>query len=175
MAAIAPDSDDAKQIDAALQEWRQGDLALDESWFVHVGDSARPLTDAAPEAADEGVQAFTSEVEGLVMVSQTCDIVRGRANRPFVEVSPLVQVHDSDYQSVKKGRRPSLATLPNLEEKRLVVDLDRVMTIEKAVVASWTRTPGYENDADARVFAQAWPASEYVSRSPTTSRRSPKS
>lgn len=36
-----------------------------------------------------------------------------------------------------------------------MVDLDRVMTIEKSVVASWKRTPGYDKDADARVFAQA--------------------
>lgn len=153
MATLAPDSDEAKQIDAALQEWRQGDLALDESWFVHVGDGARPLTVAASEA--EGVQAFTSEVEGLVMVTQTCDIVRGCANRPLVEVAPLVKVGDDDYHNVKKGRRPALAALPNLESRRLVADLDRVMTIEKSVVASWTRTPGYDNDADARVFAQA--------------------
>lgn len=38
MATLSPDSDEAKRIDAALQDWRQGDLALEESWFVHVGD-----------------------------------------------------------------------------------------------------------------------------------------
>ena len=155
MATLAPDCDEAKQIDAALQAWRQGDIALDESWFVHVGDRARPLTPAASEAADEGVQAFTSEVNGLVMVTQTCDIVRGCASRPFVEVAPLIKVGDDDYHNVKKGRRPALAALPNLEADRLVVDLDRVMTIEKSVVALWKRTRGYGKDADARAFAQA--------------------
>lgn len=155
MATLAPDSDEAKQIDDALQGWRQGDLALDESWFVHVGDSARPLTNAASEAADEGVQAFTSEVDGLVMLTQTCDIVRGCVSRPFVEVAPLVRVNDDDYHSVKKGRRPALAVLPNLEAERLVADLDRVMTIEKSVVASWKRTRGLNSEADARAFALA--------------------
>lgn len=155
MATLAPDSDEAKQIDAALQKWRQGDIALDESWFVHVGDGARPLTPAASEATGEGVQALTSEVKGLVMVTQTCDIVRGCASRPFVEVAPLITVGDDHYNDVKKGRRPALAALPNLEDERLVVDLDRVMTIEKSVVASWKRTPGYAKDSDAHVFAQA--------------------
>jgi hypothetical protein len=27
-------SDEVKRIDASLREWRQGDLALEESWFV---------------------------------------------------------------------------------------------------------------------------------------------
>lgn len=151
---LAPGSDKAKEIDAALQQWRQGDLALGESWFVHVGDGAWPLT-LASDAADDGVQALTSEVNGLVMVTQTCDIVRCCVNRPFVEVAPLIKVGDDDYNNVKKGRRPALAALPNLEAERLVVDLDRVMTIEKSVVASWKRTPGYDKDADARAFAQA--------------------
>ena len=155
MATLAPESNEAKQIDAALQNWRQGDLALDVSWFVHVGDGASPLTIAASEADNDGVQAFTSEVKGLVILTQTCDIVRGCAIRPFVEVAPLIEVGDDDYHNVKKGRRPALATLPNLEAERLVVDLDRVMTIEKSVVASWTRTPGCEKDSDARMFAQA--------------------
>ena len=72
MATLAPDSDEAKRIDASLREWRQGDLALEESWFVHVGDGAAPLTAAAAEAAG-GAQAMTSEVLGLVVLTQTCE------------------------------------------------------------------------------------------------------
>ena len=36
-----------------------------------------------------------------------------------------------------------------------MADLDRVMTVEKPLVASWTRTPGWSNDADGRAFAQS--------------------
>ena len=50
MPVIAPGSDAAKRIDAALQTWWQGDLALDEDWFVHVADPSAPLTEAAAEA-----------------------------------------------------------------------------------------------------------------------------
>ncbi len=155
MATLAPDSDEAKRIDLALKEWRQGDLALDESWFVHVGDSSAPLSEAAAQAEAAGVQAFTSEVAGLVVVTQTCDIVRSCTSRPYVEVAPLMQVNEDDLRTVKRGRRPAHATLPSVEKERLVVDLDRVMTVEKSIAATWKRTPGYTNDADGRAFAQA--------------------
>lgn len=154
MAILTPDSDEAKQIDESLREWRQGDLALEESWFVHVGDGAAPLSDAAAEA-EQGMQALTSEVDGLVVVTQTCDVVRGCVSRPYVEVAPLVRVSEADLYQVKRGRRPALATLPSIEKDHLVADLDRIMTVEKSIVASWKRTPGFVRDADGRAFAQA--------------------
>jgi hypothetical protein len=155
MAMLAPASDEAKRIDTALSEWRQGDLALDESWFVHIGDASAPLSEAAAQADGGGIQAFTSEVAGLVVITQTCDIVRSCTTRPYVEVAPLVQVNEHDLHTVKRGRRPAHATLPMIEESRLVVDLDRVMTVEKSIVATWMRTPGCIDDADARAFAEA--------------------
>jgi hypothetical protein len=152
---LAHESAEVKAIDAALQHWRQGDLALEEGWFIHIGDPAEPLTDASAEAADEGLQAVTSEVAGLAVVTQTCDVVRTCVTRPYVEVSPLVRVGADDLSAIQRGRRPALATLPALLASGLAVDLDRVMTVEKSVVASWTRTPGYIADVDARTFAQA--------------------
>jgi len=155
VATVAPDSDDAKRIDAALREWRQGDLALEEHWFIHAGDPSEPLTEAAAGAEDAGIQALTSEVSGLVVLTQTCDVVRSCTMRPYVEVAPLVRVADDDLLAVQRGRRPALAAVPAVVSSRLVADLDRVMTVEKSVVATWNRTPGYTLDADARAFAQA--------------------
>jgi hypothetical protein len=57
---LAPDSEEAKRIDASLGEWRQGDLALEESWFVHVGDGALPLSEAAAQAEGR-TQTLTSD------------------------------------------------------------------------------------------------------------------
>jgi hypothetical protein len=48
---LTSNSDGAKRINQALPCWRQGDLTLDEDWYVHIGDGAVPLTDAAEEAA----------------------------------------------------------------------------------------------------------------------------
>lgn len=154
MGTLAADSDEAKRIDASLREWRQGDLALEESWFVHVGDGAAPLSEAATESG-HGPQALTSEVLGLVMLTQTCDIVRRCVDRPFVEVAPLIRVKADVLEQVRKGRRPSLATLPTLAKDGLVADLDRIMTVEKSIVSNWQRTPGFSSDKHGREFAQA--------------------
>lgn len=155
MPVPSADSSAAQRIDAALHEWRQGDTALDELWFVHVGDPDQPLTEAAAMAGSGGPQALESDSSGLVVVTQTCDIVRSCVERPYVEVSPLVVVPLEDLRNVESGRRPALAALPALRERGLVVDLDRVMTVEKSIVAEWQRTPGYSTDAEGRAFARA--------------------
>ena len=154
---LGPDDSAAKEIDAALSEWRQGDVARGERWFIHAGDPSAPLTQAsgAVEPGDDAIQALTSEVEGLVVLTQTCDVVRACTSRPYIEVAPLVRVDASDLSSIQRGRRPALAALPAVIEQCLVVDLDRVMTVEKSIVAKWKRTPGYTLDADARAFAEA--------------------
>lgn len=45
--------------------------------------------------------------------------------------------------------------MPLLSAHRLVADLDRVMTVEKPLLATWERTPGWSTDAEARAFALA--------------------
>jgi hypothetical protein len=151
---LQAESDEQKRIDAALEAWRQGDLALEVPWFVHAADPRQPLTSEAAQASG-GPTAITSEVEGLVVLSQTCDIVRTCTERPFIEVAPLVQVSESVLGEVRRGRRPAYAFVPSMAERSLVAHLDRVMTVEKSLVASWTRTPGWTTDRELREFAQA--------------------
>ncbi len=155
MLRLESDSEEVARIDKALSEWRQGDVAADINWFVHVGNPAKALSEAASESTDTGIQALTSETRGLAILTQTCDIVRSCVSRPYIEVAPIVAVGDGDMRDVQRGRRPSLAALPFLIADGLVVDLDRVMTVEKSVAADWTRTAGWTQDADARRFAQA--------------------
>ena len=118
------------QIDQALAAWRQGDLALDEKWFVQVGDGSSPLTDAAAQAGP-GIQALTVEYDGLVVVSQTCDVVRTCTDRHFIEVSPLIRVQKDEAERAAKGYLPSRG--PIAVSLDLVADLDRTMTVEKAI------------------------------------------
>lgn len=152
MARVGSDSPEAERIDAALAEWRQGDAAFEEQWFTHVAEPALALTPESAQA-EEGLQAITSEVAGLVIVTQTCDVVRSCVARPFVDVAPLVQVSDDALREAERGRRPAHAFVPAFAERQLVVDLDRIMTVEKSVVASWTRTPGCMTDRERRALA----------------------
>ncbi len=142
-------------VSGALSVWRQGDCVLGEFWFLSRIDVEHPLSFAAQIAASEGVDLADEQVRGLVVVTQTCDIVRSCADRPFVEVCPLVEVDDSRLQEITRGRRPAYALVPRLVGQRLVSDLDRTMTVEKPVVAKWLRVSGWTTDDEARTFAQA--------------------
>lgn len=152
---LAKDSVEAQSIDGALQQWRQGDLALEERWFVHIGDPVRPLTEAAGQSEGTDLQALRSEVGGLAVVTQTCDIVRSCCERPYIEVAPLVQMDGDTLHHIRRGRQPRFASLPALVGLQMAVDLDRVMTVEKSVSAQWERTPGWTSEADSREFARA--------------------
>jgi hypothetical protein len=142
-------------IDATLAEWRQGDCVLGEHWFVHRIDLSVAITDAGRDASKGGVDLAEQEVTGFVVVTQTCDIVRSCAERPFAEICPLVEVDDDRLREIQRGRRPTYALVPQLSGSRLVADLDRVMTVEKPVVAKWKRTAGWTTDAEGRAFALA--------------------
>ena len=143
------------RLDAALAPWRQGDCVVGAQWFVHRFTPEVPLTKVAAEAATAGVDLAEAAVRGFVVVSQTCDLARSCTERPYVEVAPLVEVDRGDLRMIERGRRPRYAFIPGLQNSHLVGDLDRVMTVEKAVVAAWTRKAGCTTDPEARDFARA--------------------
>jgi hypothetical protein len=156
--------DDKERIDAELREWRRGDATLDTGTFlVHLADKRTPLTADARDAVerglvdtDEDVFEVLSPVRGLVVVSQSCDIVRECSKSECVEVSPLVLIEDErGLEEIRKRRRSRYAYLPGLADRKLVVDLERTMTVEKAVVASWTRIGGCTTDRERATFADA--------------------
>ena len=91
----------------------------------------------------------------MVMLSQTCDVVRGCRERPFVEIAPLMRMSEQDVEAVRRLKRPAFACVSATAADCLVADLDRTMTVEKALVAGWTRIPGWETDAELRDFALA--------------------
>jgi hypothetical protein len=146
---------DENDVNRVLQDWRQGDCTLDKHWFVHRLNPALAITKAGLGAAKEGAELAELEVAGLVVVSQTCDIVRDCRDRPYLEVCPLVGVSDDALHEIERGRRPAYAFVPRLAEQHLAADLDRVMTVEKPAVLNWVRTAGWSSDVEARTFAQA--------------------
>ncbi|MYB34582.1 MAG: hypothetical protein F4X92_05580 [Gammaproteobacteria bacterium] len=56
---------------------------------------------------------------------------------------------------MRQLKRPAFAYVPNMAEDGFVADLDRVMTVEKAVLASWPHIPGCMTDQECRAFSQA--------------------
>lgn len=128
---------------------------LGEEWFVYRFLPSCPLTDAAKVAATTDGDLVSTAVRGFVVVTQTCDMVRSCLARPFAQVVPLVEVSQTVLHEVQRGRRPSYAYVPGIADQSLVAALERVMTVEKAVVAQWQRVSGCRNDAETRVLAQA--------------------
>jgi hypothetical protein len=149
------DADGRVKIDEALQQWRQGDCVLGNQWFVFRVSPDAPLTDDPAAAAEEGVENGEGAVFGFAVVSRTCDIVRGCGERPFVEICPLVEVDEDKLHEIERGRRPNYAYLPGVSGRHLAADLDRVMTVEKPVVAQWERVAGCLDDNDSRRLSLA--------------------
>lgn len=159
-----PPVPDHEAIDAALLRWRQGDAVLEEvPFFLHLADLRRPLTPASRALAAEGAPAegadalagVATSLLGIVVASQTCDIVRPCGTRPFVEVCALAEVSEQELEDVRRLRRPAYAFLPGLGHLRLVADLDMTMTMEKSVLAALRRVEGCGTDAERRAFADA--------------------
>lgn len=145
-----------QEVDTALKEWSQGDCVLGEQWFVYRFNLQRPLTAESANVAQEQVELAESEVKGFAVITQTCDIVRSCKDRPFIELAPLVEVIDEKrLHEIQRSRRPQYAYIPGVAQFNLVADLDRVMTVEKAVIAEWERIPGCQNDGDIRALRQA--------------------
>jgi hypothetical protein len=154
------------EIDRCLASWRQGDVVRGDEplQFIHLANLCSPTTTAAEELAtgqtpdSDGLDMVSVDVLGLVVLTQTCDLVRSCRDRPYVEVCPLVEILDNQAAALARlGRTPRFAALPALSNgNNLVADLDRVMTIEKGAIALMVerRERGVGTKSEARIFAE---------------------
>ena len=111
----------------------------------------------APPARGAAVEQTTAGT--MVVIAEPAGAAIGELRRlSGFEVCPLVEVDDDHLCEIQRGRRPSYAFVPLLAERKLAADLDRVMTVEKPLVTTWERTPGWTTDAEARAFAlvESW-------------------
>lgn len=147
------------ELDIALRQWRQGDFALANEVFFHLADARLPLTDESRALAEESGETgfFLAEVEirGFVILTQTCDLVRDPQTRPYVEIAPLVEVPADQVEPIAKGKFVRYGYVPGAAERGLVADLDRVMTVEKAVLMHWPRQAGCSTDGQIQEFGAA--------------------
>ena len=138
-----------------LPEWRQGDCVIGPQRFYYRAAEVGTAAAGEPPQDGNGDDVWKEEVEGLVVITQNCDIERDVSVYPRVEVAALVK---RDGKFVKEGarqRRPRFALVPQVATMGLVADLSRVMVVEKEVVAAWPRHPGCVTDDDRRAFARA--------------------
>ena len=143
---MAAGSASPTQDDEPLREWRQGDFALDVGGFLF----AKPPTGGFPFDAGEK----TDGIIGLVVISQTCDIVRRTGGRHFVTVCPLIEVSKEEAAAMKKGQRPYLTDVGNAGDHAFA-DLRRIMSVHKDLAATWEHQEGFSTEADRVRFAAA--------------------
>jgi hypothetical protein len=154
------------EVDAALKTWQQGDAIIGEGLgFLYISDLSKPLTSPARKEAESGfadgenLTSIGSEVPGFVVVSQTCDLLKPCSEWHFVQLAALQEVESDFEKEVRKGMRPSFASVPALTGRRLVANLDLLMTVEKGVVAGVSESSlirGVRNDTEAREFAHSF-------------------
>jgi hypothetical protein len=157
-------TDEITAINAAMKIWRQGDFFLAEDlFFIHLANLACPLTNEATELAAERtkssesleIEGVASAVIGYVVITQACDIARDCRTRSYIELCPLVPVPEPVLNEIRLLRRPAFALVPGSVPDKLVADLDRVITVEKAFMSHFEPTPGCRNDSERRAFADA--------------------
>lgn len=122
-------------------------------------DPSTPITAAAMEQEKEGHQedglrVLRYEADGLVVVSQSCDIVRDWDERPTVLVAPLTLVTGQDLEKIRRLEKPSKVYIPGIAAQSLVGDLDGIFPVEKALLATWKRVAGCPTLEDQRRFAK---------------------
>ena len=133
-------------VDESLKHWRQGDFAWDVGGFLF----------ASPADGDDAFDASEANenIVGLILISQSCDIVRRTGGRHYVAVAPLVNLSEEELSAAQKGRRPYLTNVENAGNA-VFADLARVMSVHKEVVANWEHRPGFSSEAGRLRFAAA--------------------
>jgi hypothetical protein len=162
MAAAAVDHH--ADIDKALESWRQGEVILAPNIaLVHLAKLTQPLTPASCEALRQLKTAPTTDAEiletaadGFIVLTQTCDLVRDAKNKPYAHLALLRPAATSDeFHQTQRCERPSLAYVPAVADRNLVADLNRMMTVEKSILASFDHIRGVRTANEAEAFAEA--------------------
>jgi hypothetical protein len=130
--------------------WRQGDAVLGDIPFPWGYARHSPMHQLSQELAQEVTEEDSpegefaiaqQEVSGIVIVTQTCDLVRDWQKRPFVQVAPISVLPPEDRATrmaeIRRRKSTRYLYLPALEQDGMVAELDRIFTLEKGVLDAW--------------------------------------
>lgn len=154
---MTPDPGTVAAVDNTLASWRQGDVAV-AGVVGWIGDPSRPLTAECAQAAEgitgsRQVAVWAATGDGVVVLTQTCDIVRTSGDRPFVVASPLIRLPDLAATEARRGMRPRFVHVPGVGEDAFA-DLDLMICMEKSVLTDCQQLPGCTTDDERRRFAR---------------------
>ncbi|MEU2620893.1 hypothetical protein ABZ642_22615 [Streptomyces sp. NPDC007157] len=119
-----------------LDKYRQGDV-LDLAYV--------------PVLTNDGLVREEPTPEGVVVVTQTCDLVLRK--RPTLHVARIISLNDIDAKPARNGRQPNLVHIPELGEKSFA-DLTFVATLDKSILSQVSARPGVLQIDDVRRFGQ---------------------
>jgi hypothetical protein len=94
-------------------------------------------------------------VVGVVVVTQTCDIVNITPGKEHIVVCPLVEISPASLESVRKGRTLAAAALEHPPAPNVVVDIGRMASLRKSVLPKLKRRDGFSTDAARMQLAEA--------------------
>lgn len=115
--------------------WRQGDVfALDGMWTT--GDDGQPIWAQTPH--------------GVAVISQSCDAAQSIRDR--IHVVPVVLLEGAQASEAASGKRISYAALRELGDGYFA-NLETVVTLPKAILATVNRASGIIEDEHVRRFA----------------------
>jgi hypothetical protein len=147
-----PDDDFEARVNAASASWRQGDVfdgaRLPIVWLVDPDRVEAPAADGVTRRIDN--ERFAE----VVLVTQTCDVVRPIDLRRFVTIASVVQLDGDTLANARRRRIPRYAPLPGLGEDRFC-DLDRLTSVEKSLLLDQHRTHGLRDGGDEWTFAES--------------------
>jgi hypothetical protein len=144
--------DAAEQVNAAMAKWCQGDVAEFDR-FVWLAANSEVSGSASGSMVKETPQ------RPFVVVSQTCDIRRdswaeGGKGRPYVQLSPLVRLSGEELRLAQGDFLARYGHVPGAGPDAFA-DLDRCITIEKAVLARSVHLTGCADELSRRRFSRS--------------------
>lgn len=141
------------KVNKRTAQLRQGDV-IKVGAMAWLASGSAPLTSHSAEAGGSDMTCVVAEADRLVVVSQTCDILRDCSQRPFVLLAPVVTLDEPAAGEARRGYRPRFIPLPGLEDHAFA-DLDLVISAEKSAFLDVEMMRGLPDDAAQRRFGIA--------------------
>ncbi len=148
--AFTPDTSLVERVTGETQRWRQGD-AVNVTAVAWLGRPDAALTEQSAALTGDDSKCIVAGTDRLLVVSQTCDLVRNALQRPYVLLAPVVVLQEPSATEARLGTRPRFVPVPGLGTDTFV-DLDLIVTAEKSLLLDTEPVRGLPDEAAQRLF-----------------------